>query len=97
VTGELDKPLAYFVHIIDEADRVAGQYDGWGTARRALEAGDVIVQHVRVPIKPDARPGAYRLQLGVYSTDDMLRWPVLAPSGAPADRVILTLLEIVWR
>jgi hypothetical protein len=43
-----------------------------------------------VPIKPDTPPGAYLLQLGVYSPDTMARWTVRAPSGATADRVLLS-------
>jgi hypothetical protein len=90
VTGELAPPVAFFAHIIDDQQQIIGQYDGWGTAIRGLEIGDVIVQHVRVPLKPDALPGTYRLQLGVYSPDTMTRWPLRSASGASADYVLLS-------
>ncbi len=95
VTGELGRSLAFFAHVIDDSQQhMAGQYDGWGTALRGLEVSDVIVQHVTVPIKPDASPGTYILQLGVYVPDTMMRWRVSSSSGASADRVILSSVEI---
>ena len=93
VTGEL-APLAFFAHVIDAGQRIVGQYDGWGTAMRGLEIGDVIVQHVSVPIKPDASPGSYSLQLGVYLPDTMTRWPLRLPSGDLADRVLLSSITV---
>jgi hypothetical protein len=54
----------------------------------------VVVQHVRAPIKSDATPGVYDLQLGVYLPDTMARWSLRLPSGAMVDRVLLTPIEI---
>jgi 4-amino-4-deoxy-L-arabinose transferase-like glycosyltransferase len=93
-TGEMGHSLAFFAHVLDASERIAGQYDGWGTALRGLEIGDVIVQHVSVPIKPDATPGAYVLQLGVYVPDTMTRWTVRSPSGDLADRVLLSSITV---
>ena len=96
VTGELGRSLAFFAHVIDDSQQhMAGQYDGWGTALRGLETGDVIVQHVTVPIKPDASPGKYVLQLGVYVPDTMTRWTVHSSMGASTDRAILSSVEIM--
>jgi hypothetical protein len=94
VTDELAPSTAFFAHVTDEGQRIVGQYDGWGTSRRGLEIGDVIVQHVRVPIKADTPPGTYSMQLGVYSTDTMIRSTLRAPSGASADRVLLSPITV---
>jgi len=94
VTGELVPPIAFFAHVTDDNQRIVGQYDGWGTALRGLEVGDVIAQHVRAPIKPDATPGVYDLQVGVYSPDTMTRWLLRLPSGATADRVLLSPITV---
>ena len=94
VTGDLGHSLAFFAHVIDASERIVGQYDGWGTALRGLEVGDVIVQHVTVPIKPDTSPGSYILQLGVYVPDTMTRWTTSSSSGASADRIVLSSVEI---
>lgn len=96
VTGEMAPPIAFFAHVADNQERIVGQYDGWGTGLRGLETGDVIVQHVRVPVRSDASPGSYSLQLGVYAPDTMARWPLRSPGGG-ADRVMLSPIEIITR
>ena len=97
VTGELVPPIAFFAHVTDDGQRIVGQYDGWGTALRGLEIGDVIAQRVRVPIRPDTTSGTYDVQVGVYSPDTMARWPLRLPSGATVDRVLLSPVQITAR
>jgi 4-amino-4-deoxy-L-arabinose transferase-like glycosyltransferase len=96
VSGNIDTctPLAMFVHVANDQAGIAGQYDGWNTALRGLETGDVIVQHVRIPIRPDAPAGTYNLQIGLYATDSGQRWLAQTPAGQATDRVILSPIEI---
>ena len=96
VSGPIDPcaPLAMFVHVANDQSGIVGQYDGWNTALRGLEAGDVIVQHVRIPINPDAPAGRYVLQAGLYSPDSMQRWIARTPAGQHTDRIILSPIEI---
>ena len=98
VTGALVTPVAFFAHVT-EGGQIVGQYDGWGTALRGLEIGDVIVQHVRVPVAPDVLPGTYNLELGVYEPDTMQRWPVRSSAlpNMTTDRVLLTPVQVVPR
>jgi len=98
VTGELAPPIAFFAHVTSDAPAqpIVGQYDGWGTAVRGLEIGDVILQHVRVPVQSDAKPDDYQLQLGVYSPDTMTRWPLRLSSGATTDRIVLSVITVHW-
>ncbi len=99
VVGELVPPVAFFAHFTDDQPHIVGQYDGWGTAIRGLEIGDVIVQHVQVPVGSNVSPGPYHLELGVYSPDSMRRWTIVSPAqhGAAADRVRLAPVQIVTR
>jgi hypothetical protein len=94
VTGQVEPPIAFFAHVTDAQENIIGQYDGWATAVRGLEIGDVILQHVRVPVQPDTKPGDYQLQLGVYSPDTMARWPLRVSSGAKADRIVLSVITV---
>ena len=89
ITGDLRPPIASFIHLLDEEGRPSPQYDGWGTAVRGLEIGDVIVHHVRIPVPVGTAPGTYRLQLGIYSPDTLTRWPVQTSDGVVNDRVWL--------
>jgi hypothetical protein len=82
------------VHLLDEEGKPLAQYDGWGSAIRGLEVGDVVVHHVRVLVPPDTKLGAYRLQVGIYSRDTKVRWPVQLPDGATSDRVWLPEVEV---
>ena len=60
-------PLSAFVHLTgDEVWQVVAQVDGWGTALRGLEPGDVIAQRVYLPIG-DVPTGEYTLLTGLYS------------------------------
>jgi hypothetical protein len=94
VSGELMPPFASFVHLLDEEGSPLAQSDGWGSAVRGLEVGDVVVHHVRILVPPDTKPGAYRLQLGLYSRDTKARWPVQLPDGTTSDRVWLPEVEV---
>jgi hypothetical protein len=95
VSGDLMPPIASFIHLLDEDGRACAQYDGWGTAVRGLEVGDVIVHHVRIPTLVNMEPGVYRLQLGVYSPDTMMRWQVQTPDGVIIDRIWLLEVEVL--
>lgn len=94
ISGNLMPPIASFVHLLDEDGTPQAQYDGWGSAVRGLEVGDVIVHHVQVPIPASVVPGLYRLQVGLYSPATMARWPVQTPDGT-FDRVWLSEVEVV--
>jgi len=97
VSGDLTPPIASFVHLLDENGHPLSQYDGWGTAIRGLEVGDVILHQVSLPIPVDTTPGTYRLQLGLYSPDTMARWPVHTPDGVTIDRIWLPEVEVLAR
>ncbi len=94
VSGDLRPPIASFVHLLGKDGMPVSQYDGWGSAIRGLEVGDVIVHHVRIPIPSSTTPGRYRLQVGVYSPNTMLRWPTQAPDGTQVDRIWLSEVEV---
>jgi hypothetical protein len=94
VGDDLRPPLAAFVHLLDTQGRPRSQYDGWGTAVRGLEGGDVVVQHARLPLPGDVPPGRYRPQLGLYAPDTMARWPVSGSDDKIIDRIWLPEVEV---
>jgi 4-amino-4-deoxy-L-arabinose transferase-like glycosyltransferase len=67
--------LSAFVHLTvptDPGQKIA-QFDGWPTAVRGLEPGDVIAQPLTLDISPDAAPGRYMLLVGLYSPQSFAR------------------------
>ena len=83
-----------FVHLLAEDGGILSQYDGWGTAIRGLEIGDIVVQHVRLPLAPETPPGDYRVQIGLYSPDTSARWTYRTPSGDTVDRLMLAMAKV---
>ena len=85
-------PLAAFVHLsAEDPGQILAQYDGWETALRGLERGDVIVQRVTLTVPQDAAAGAYYLRAGLYSPQSGQRLPI---SGAAQDFVTLGGVEV---
>ncbi|MCA9981911.1 MAG: hypothetical protein KDD89_13795, partial [Anaerolineales bacterium] len=71
-----DVPLRAFVHLTgEEVWQVLAQYDGWDTAVRGLEQGDIIVHPVQIWVGEQVAPGTYPLLVGLYqpATGERLR------------------------
>jgi hypothetical protein len=65
----------------DPGQKVA-QFDGWPTALRGLEPGDVIGQVVQLDFAKEAAPGLYELLVGLYSPQSFGRLVVSNGDGA---------------
>lgn len=86
--------LSAFVHLTlpdDPAAKVA-QFDGWPTALRGLEPGDVLVHSVQLELPAETAPGPYDLLLGLYSPQSGQRLPVI---GEPEPNDFLRLAALV--
>jgi len=89
VERPFEPPLTLFVHLLDAEGQVRGQRDGLSADPVGMESGDVFVQVHRFPVPPDAPPGEYQLEVGVYRPDTMHRWSVYEAANAVADRLLL--------
>jgi len=87
-------PLSAFVQVTteDPATKVA-QFDGWSTALRGLEMGDVIVQPITLEIGADVAPGAYHIRVGLYSPQSGERLLMRRESGE-GDHLDIGLLSV---
>jgi hypothetical protein len=87
-------PLSAFVQVTteDPATKVA-QFDGWSTALRGLETGDVIVQPIALEIGADVVPGVYHIRVGLYSPQSGERLLVRSENGE-GDHLDIGLLSI---
>jgi 4-amino-4-deoxy-L-arabinose transferase-like glycosyltransferase len=94
VIGALEPSLNMFIHVTDSQQNIIAQYDGWQTAIRGLENGDVIAQRIHIPISIEAAPGVYSIRLGVYNSDSLVRYPLRLPIGMAGDQVVLPPLTI---
>jgi hypothetical protein len=86
-----EPPLSIFVHLLDPQGGLRGQFDGLGANPDSLRVGDVLLHVHRFTIAPDAPPGRYWLQLGLYNPQTMARLPVL---GQESERLLLTWIDL---
>jgi len=90
VVAPVDPPLAaVFVHLLDSQSQVRGQHDGLGARSPDWQPGDVIVQLHRFQVAPNAPPGRYWLEVGLYTWVNWERLLVYAGDVAVGDRLLL--------
>ncbi len=94
VIGNLDPSLQMFAHVLDQQDQIVAQYDGWQTAIRGLETGDVIAQRIHISLPVDISSGQYSLRLGLYNSDSSIRYLIRLPIGPAGDQVVLPSITI---
>jgi len=103
---KLQRDYTVFTHLLGTAHNprtqgpVWGQHDsqpadgGWPTSQ--WFAGQTVVDRHVIPVDEGAPPGAYRLEVGMYTWEDGQRLPVTSKDGgAMGDHVILeTAVEV---
>jgi len=97
--GKPEPPLSIFVHLLDPQGRIAprdcaGQFDGLGVDPNSLRPGDVLLHVHRFTVAPDAPPGRYWLQVGLYDPETLVRLPL---AGQDSDRLLLAQAEVTSR
>lgn len=94
----LHADLVAFVHVLDREGRLVAQHDGppdGGFAPTSTWSPDVpLDQAVTVELPADLVPGAYRVQLGLYDPETLVRLPV-TEGAEPGETVVqLGVIEI---
>jgi hypothetical protein len=95
-TRPFERDLKLFVHLLDASDRIVAQVDplaGSGAGPEGTDyftsqwdPGQLILNDVAITVPLDAPPGPYRLALGLYDGDTLVRLPVV---GREDGRVVL--------
>ncbi len=83
-----------FAHLLDAGDIVVGQEDRLDAPAWNWHKGDTFAQLHRFQVDPDTPPGLYRLQVGIYSREDLTRLPVVVNGVEIDDRILLQPLEV---
>jgi hypothetical protein len=94
-----DIPYTVFAHLLDANQIVKAQQDhqpGNGeNPTTGWTDGEYIVDRYELTVAPDAKPGGYDVEVGMYNALDGKRLPVADASGAPVgDRAIVGKVEI---
>ena len=95
----MDASYTVFTHLLDGESRIWGQKDNVpkaGTYPTTLWVErEVIADQYEIVVKPDAPPGQYVIEVGMYLAQSGQRLPVLDESGqVQGDRVLLGTVEI---
>ena len=88
-------PVVAFVHLTTDGHDIWGQYDWLDVRAEGLQPGDRFAQVHSVPVKPEAPPGLYHVQLGLYGPDTLVQTPIAADAGGVADRVWVGEVRVV--
>ena len=97
----LAESYTVFVHLLSSDNQVRGQRDS--IPDRGLRPtytwmpGEIIVDDVRFAVAPDASPGSYQLEVGMYQSASGVRLPVTGAAGAPLGTRMLLPQPIIVR
>jgi mannosyltransferase len=95
---EMEVSYTVFVHLLDGENRLWGQRDsvpGNGTLpTTGWVEGEVIADKYKFTVKPDAPPGEYLIEVGMYDAQNNHRLPVLG-SQEPENRILLNQVVVV--
>lgn len=96
----MDTSYTVFTHVLDAGSKVWGQVDRIpvGTTRPTTGwlPGEVFVDSYEIPVRADAPPGTYAIEVGMYDAATGVRLAVRDEQGRPMadDRILLTTLEL---
>jgi len=90
-------PVVAFAHLTSDGQDIWGQHDWLDVWADGLQRGDRFIQVHRVPVDPSTPPGLYRIQLGLYGPDTLLRLPIATGMGEAADRVWIGQVQVAER
>jgi hypothetical protein len=78
--AEMDENYTVFTHLVAPDGSMTGQRDNQpvgGTYPTSLWlSGEVVADVYRIPVRPDAVPGAHRLEVGMYVAETGTRLPI---------------------
>ncbi|MGQ9627270.1 MAG: glycosyltransferase 87 family protein [Anaerolineae bacterium] len=89
--AEMDKPYTAFTHILDEQGRfLAGDDRPLNPPTTDWEPGQLVEGEYILALTPEAPPGEYTIEAGLYEPASGQRLPATGPDGkALGDRIIL--------
>jgi hypothetical protein len=96
--AEMDESYTVFTHLLDKEDRIWGQKDsvplGSALPTCCWVKDEIIADEYEIFIQPDAPPGQYVIEIGMYQLETGQRLEVReGPEGA--DRILLGTVEVL--
>ncbi len=98
--ANIQKDYTVFTHLMDKEGRIWGQKDNFpaGGTRPTSRwlVGEIVVDEYDIPVRGDAPPGEYTIEIGMYDLISGERLAAFDTEGErlPDDRIILTKVEV---
>jgi len=86
--------ISLMAHLVTADGQMIANGDGLGVPIENWQTGDVIVQRHVLTIPRDAQPGIYQVQTGVYTLEDLQRFPVVRGSAQQGDQLFLASVTV---
>jgi len=91
--SEMETSYTVFIHLLDSEDKIWGQRDSL-PGNGALPTtgwlpGEFIMDEYEIPVQPDAPPGQYVIEIGMYQAETGQRLPILEQGREVVDDRIL--------
>lgn len=86
--------IVLFAHVLDTTDTIVGQEDRLDAPAWNWHHGDAFVQLHSIAIGGDALPAPHRLEVGIYTREDLTRLAVIANGTEIDDHIFLQTLDI---
>ena len=86
--------IVAFVHLTSDGQDIWGQQDWLDVRTESLLPGDRFAQVHTLQVKGETPPGAYYLQLGLYSPDTLVRQTIRTDGHTTADRVWVARVQV---
>lgn len=95
----METSYTVFAHLIDRANNIFGQNDSIPVqAARPTTSwapGEVLVDTHRFQVAPEAAPGRYQIEVGLYNAVTLTRLPTFDSNGnSTGDRILLQALDV---
>jgi 4-amino-4-deoxy-L-arabinose transferase-like glycosyltransferase len=95
----MEEDYTVFIHLTDPEGQLWGQKDNPPVdgfyPTTTWEAGEIVRDQYDLGIAPDAPPGPYQIEVGMYLAETGERLPVLAEDGrVQGDKILLTRAEV---
>jgi 4-amino-4-deoxy-L-arabinose transferase-like glycosyltransferase len=98
----MERDYTVFVHLLGPEGHIQGQWDSqpadglYPTSR--WQAGEIIRDRYDLTVAPDAPPGRYQIEVGMYLLQTGERLAITSQDGQqPGDHVVLTDTLTVWK
>jgi hypothetical protein len=91
--SEMETSYTVFIHLLDAEDKIWGQRDSL-PGNNTLPTtgwlpGEIIIDQYEVPVQPDASPGQYTIEIGMYQAKTGQRLSVINQEGQVTDNRVL--------